>query len=214
MSGTPSPEPTLADRAVETLRSYDTARKTDPAWHATRLDRVIARGLDMLVIAAAGAIVILVLLISGTLSDRNEDGPPDDRVPGDPVDTITWGPTTPTARGVAAMGVIAGVLFVYELGTTALLGATPGKRLMKIRIRTYPERSDASLGRVALRTLLWALPLTIAIALWYTSILFAWIAAGALIWYCRQLLSRETDGRTTCDLLARTVVTKVTYGPD
>lgn len=214
----PKVDGVLADRAEAMLRSYERERLANPSWRATTLDRCIARGLDALLIIGLAAIVLIAFLSAGLLSDRERTPAvdPSDQDPSSSLlpESVRLGPTMPSIKGLLVIAGSTAVLVTYELGTTAVAGATPGKRMLGLRVVRSGDRTAPGMARLALRTTLWTAPIAIMLAMWFTSILLAWLAVAVIAGFVWPAFSSRADGNPLYDRLAATTVAKRQTGFD
>lgn len=199
---------TFADRAVETLRRFEEGKARRPAYRAGAWDRVLARLIDFALLGAIAGIVVIGLLVAfgEEFGARNREV---SRPPGSTYlyeRTITWGPTAVSWQGAAAIAVGAGALVLYDVGTTALLGATPGKRILRMRVVRARDRARASLRRLAWRSALLAVPLAAWQLTWFSSMFYGWLSAGLVIVMFAWL--RRDGAQTLYDRWAGTQVVR------
>src|SRR5690606_4345851 len=113
----------------------------------------------------------------------------------------------PVSTGLLAIGGITLAVFVaYEVGTTLALGMTPGKRWSQIRtVQADDALTPARPGQVAWRTLLWAMPLSLALTTWFISLTYAWIGLALFLVVVGRAF-RSDDKRGLHDRFSGTTV--------
>jgi uncharacterized RDD family membrane protein YckC len=175
---------TFADRAVETLRQFEEERERRPAYRAPALDRVLARLID-------GGIVFC-LVLAAIVADHRLRGEPEDTpmpgatVTGDPSTEdepplISWGPGGLAPVGVLVILAAAGVFVLYEVGTTMSMGASPGKRILGVRVVRASDRGSPETWRLILRSTILAVPLAFAVLSGTSSLFYGWLGRGTTI---------------------------------
>jgi uncharacterized RDD family membrane protein YckC len=147
----------------------------------------MARLIDGAVLAVITTVVLAVALtLTASSRDRDGQGTPSS-AQGDGAGTaldpgsIEWGPTAMSWRGIVAILGAAGIIVVYDVGSTLALGATPGKRILRLRVVNAAERTAAGTGRMAARTALLAMPVAFAVLMAWTSMFYAWTGNAIVI---------------------------------
>jgi len=194
------------------MRSVDDERQTAPAWRAPTIDRLLARLIDFWVVFLVAAGVIIVGLSLGLIEDDSDSegtaGAPTTSEEPREREWLSWGPRAPTVEGVLALGAGIAAVVAYEAGLTLLMGSTPGKRAMKLRVVDAETRRPAGTRTLVIRALALGIPAVFALAMWWTSVFMSWAALAFCLWLAWPLLAPNSDGRTRYDRLAGSSVAK------
>ncbi len=198
------PDP-AGDLAVAVFSSIETERGETVAIPGRRVDRFVARLMDGMIVN------IPLYLATAAISSLHRPGA---NLGGESTDLrVALGPAAWNGALPEALLVFVAVLAAYEVLFTAWRGATFGKRKTQLRIVDQSRIEPAVPARILLRTIIWALPLSLAILTWFYSILFAWSAFALLTgMYCWRF-REDSGGRPLWDVLAGTDVISTDFEP-
>jgi uncharacterized RDD family membrane protein YckC len=191
----------LADRAAATLRNIEAERVTAKFGSATVSDRAFARAIDLLVLG--GVLVAIMLVLFQFDEPEQAPAPP----PGAVVDPPPQFEIVPSAPGLKGSGFVAGLVALVVFYELASSGQTIGRRRSDLRIVRGGTSETASAWRLALRTMLWAVPLMTGCVFIGYGLAYPLLGFG-LLFAMAQTMFRDSHGRPMWDIWAGTQVVR------
>lgn len=185
----------LAGEAVALLRRLDVERAENPNVRPARMERLLARFIDLVVHGVLlGALVLSYSVAFGPEEEEPSIAPSDVRPRGlsatppggvgRPIDYYQlpgWDRATIKWETAVLAAAVAIALALSEALQTRLLGATVGKRWNGMLVVRAGSAGKASWPRIAVRGLVVVAPVVAMLALWTTSLTYVAVAAGAIV---------------------------------